>query len=626
LKEIAIVASCLLAVFHLWTGLAGVFESFLQRNIHLLLVLAAATAFILNDRSEENARNRKVMALASTALALSLLYNISNGQFFANRMAIVTPLDPISIGLALLGMAGLLIVAILMMGKAFGLIVVVFLLYVATGHLLPGAFGHRGFGLSWVIDHLYYTKEGVFGIPLGVSATYIYLFVFFGAMLDRCGGGKFLIDLALALTGRLRGGPAKASIVGSALMGTISGSAVANVVTTGAITIPLMKRNGYRPHFAAAVEAAASSGGQLMPPVMGATAFVIAEFVGRPYQEIALSAVIPSFLFYLGLFFAVHFEAVRRGIVGGVSGPKIDATLMKGSLYFLPIFVVAVGVFNYSPMRAGVMGVGSVAVVAVIYALFQAEIMRLPARFLDGAAGAALAMGPVAVACAASGMIVGVLSLTGLGLALSNAILSLAGHSVIAALVMTMLSSLVLGMGLPTVAAYLVQAGVTIPALITLGVEPIGAHLFVFYFAILGNVTPPVALAAYAAAGLAGSDPAKTGWTALAVSAPAFVVPYMFVLNPVLLMQGGWLSVLLALASAVIGVVTLAAAIVGCTWARIGIAARVFLASGALLMLYPGLLSDAVGLMVILFVLWTSRISGDASVIKAPSVDEKGTR
>ncbi|MGB3245672.1 MAG: TRAP transporter fused permease subunit [Sulfitobacter sp.] len=626
MKEIAIVASCFLAVFHLWTGLAGVFESFLQRNIHLLLVLAAATAFILSDRSEENARNRKVMALASTALALSLLYNISNGQFFANRMAIVTPLDPISIGLALLGMAGLLIVAILMMGKAFGLIVAVFLLYVATGHLLPGAFGHRGFGLSWVIDHLYYTKEGVFGIPLGVSATYIYLFVFFGAMLDRCGGGKFLIDLALALTGRLRGGPAKASIVGSALMGTISGSAVANVVTTGAITIPLMKRNGYRPHFAAAVEAAASSGGQLMPPVMGATAFVIAEFVGRPYQEIALSAVIPSFLFYLGIFFAVHFEAVRRGIVGGVSEPKIDATLMKGSLYFLPIFVVAVGVFNYSPMRAGVMGVGSVAVVAVIYALFQAEIMRLPSRFLDGAAGAARAMGPVAVACAASGMIVGVLSLTGLGLALSNAILSLAGHSVIAALVMTMLSSLVLGMGLPTVAAYLVQAGVTIPALITLGVEPIGAHLFVFYFAILGNVTPPVALAAYAASGLAGSDPAKTGWTALAVSAPAFVVPYMFVLNPVLLMQGGWLSVLLALASAMIGVVTLAAAIVGCTWARIGIAARVFLASGALLMLYPGLLSDTVGLMVILFGLWASRFGGDASVIKVTSVDEKGTR
>ncbi|KZX95970.1 MULTISPECIES: TRAP transporter permease [unclassified Sulfitobacter] len=558
-------------------------------------------------------------------LALSLVYNIVYAEFFANRMAIVMPLDIMSIGLALLGMAALLVVATLMMGKAFGLIVVVFLLYVATGHLLPGAFGHRGFNLSWVVDHLYYTKEGVFGIPLGVSATYIYLFVFFGAMLDRCGGGKFLIDLALALTGRLRGGPAKASIVGSAMMGTISGSAVANVVTTGAITIPLMKRNGYRPHFAGAVEAAASSGGQLMPPVMGATAFVIAEFVGRPYQEIALSAVIPSFLFYLGIFFAVHFEAVRRGIVGGISGPKIDATLMKGSLYFLPIIVVAVGVFTYSPMRAGVMGVGAVAVVAVIYALLQAEIMRLPVRFMEGAAGAARAMGPVAVACASSGMIVGVLSLTGLGLALSNAILSLAGHSLIAALVMTMLSSLVLGMGLPTVAAYLVQAGVTIPALITLGVEPIGAHLFVFYFAILGNVTPPVAVAAYAAAGVAGSDPAKTGWTALAISMPAFVVPYMFVLNPLLLMQGEWFSVVVALASATVGVVTLAAVIVGCTWARIGIIARVMLAWGALMMLYPGLASDAVGLVVILFSLWVSRFGGGAPARKIKTANEEGT-
>lgn len=624
MRQIAIVASCLLATFHLWTGVSGVFESFLQRNIHLLLVLAAATTFILSDRSEENARNRKIMVLASAALALSLIYNISNGQFFANRMAIVTPLDPVSIGLALLGMTALLLVAILLMGKAFGLIVILFLLYVAIGHLLPGDFGHRGFGLSWVVDHLYYTKEGVFGIPLGVSATYIYLFVFFGAMLDRCGGGKFLIDLALALTGRLRGGPAKASIVGSALMGTISGSAVANVVTTGAITIPLMKRNGYRSNFAGAVEAAASSGGQLMPPVMGATAFVIAEFVGRPYQEIALSAVIPSFLFYLGIFFAVHFEAVRRGIFGGISGPKIDATLMKGSLYFLPIFVVAAGVLTYSPMRAGVMGVGAVVVTAIVYALLQAEMMRLPARFLEGAAGAARAMGPVAVACAASGMIVGVLSLTGLGLALSNAILSLAGHSLIAALVMTMLSSLVLGMGLPTVAAYLVQAGVTIPALITLGVEPIGAHLFVFYFAILGNVTPPVAVAAYAAAGVAGSDPAKTGWTALAISAPAFVVPYMFVLNPLLLMQGEWLSVLIALASAMIGVVTLAAAIVGCTWVRIGIVARVFLTSGAIMMLNPGLVSDTVGLMVILLGLWISRLGGAATVNAVE--EEEGTR
>ena len=625
MKYIALLASVALAAFHLWTGFAGVFESFTHRNLHLLLVIVAATAFILSDQSEAASSRRKVMMLASAGMLISLIYNITYGTYFANRMAYVTPLEPVSIAFALLGMAGLLAVAVLMMGRAFGLIIVVFLIYVAVGQTLPGAIGHRGFGLSWIVDHLYYTKEGVFGIPLGVSATYIFLFVFFGSVLDRCGGGKFLIDLALALTGRLRGGPAKAAIVGSAMMGTISGSAVANVVTTGAITIPLMKRNGYRPHFAGAVEAAASSGGQLMPPVMGATAFVIAEFVGRPYQEIALSAVIPSFLFYLGIFFAVHFEAVRRGIVGGISGPKIDATLMKDSLYLLPIVVVAVSVFTYSPMRAGVIGVSSVAVVALFYALLQSELPKLPGRLLEGTAGAARAMGPVAVACAASGMIVGVLSLTGLGLALSNAILGLAGHSLIAALVMTMISSLILGMGLPTVAAYLVQAGVTIPALIALDVAPIGAHLFVFYFAILGNVTPPVAVAAYAAAGVANSDPAKTGWTALAISVPAFVVPFMFVLNPLLLMQGDWLPILVSVATAMIGVVALTAAIVGCVWTRIGVFARALMAAGALLMLYPGLVSDAGGLAVILFALWISRFRGGTPIpeIKA---DEEGAK
>lgn len=625
MKYIAMVASLALAIFHLWTGFAGVFESFTQRNLHLLLVIVAATAFVLSDKNEGKSARRKVMVLASTAMVISLLYNITYGEHFANRMAYVTPLGPVAIGLALLGMAGLLAVAVLMMGRAFGLIVVAFLVYVAVGQSLPGAFGHRGFGLSWIVDHLYYTKEGVFGIPLGVSATYIFLFVFFGSVLDRCGGGKFLIDLALALTGRLRGGPAKAAIVGSAMMGTISGSAVANVVTTGAITIPLMKRNGYRPHFAGAVEAAASSGGQLMPPVMGATAFVIAEFVGRPYQEIALSAIIPAFLFYLGIFFAVHFEAVRRGIVGGISGPRMDATLMKGSLYLLPIVVVAVSVFTYSPMRAGVIGVCSVAVVALVYALLQNEVTKLPGRLLEGAIGAARAMGPVAVACAASGMIVGVLSLTGLGLALNNAILGLAGHSLIAALSMTMLSSLILGMGLPTVAAYLVQAGVTIPALIALDVAPIGAHLFVFYFAILGNVTPPVAVAAYAAAGVANADPAKTGWTALAISVPAFVVPFMFVLNPLLLLQGDFGPIAISVMTAMIGVVALAAAIVGCVWTRIGFVARSLLATGALLMLYPGLASDVGGLAVILLALWIGRLRGDTSIsdIKA---DKEGVK
>ncbi|WP_417249441.1 TRAP transporter permease [Celeribacter sp.] len=598
MRHVAIAASILLAAFHFWTATSGVFESFTQRNTHLLLVLAATTAFVLSRSRQAGELRHKVMAVASVLLSISLIYNLVNADFFANRMAYVTPLDGLSIVMALLGMAGLLVVAILMMGWAFGLIIIAFLIYVAFGQVLPGAFGHRGFGLSWIVDHLYYTKEGVFGIPLGVSATYIFLFVFFGALLDRCGGGKFLIDLALAMTGRLRGGPAKAAIVGSAMMGTISGSAVANVVTTGAITIPLMKRNGYRSHFAAAVEAAASSGGQLMPPVMGATAFVIAEFVGRPYQDIAISAVVPAFLFYLGIFCAVHFEAVRQGITR--SSERIDGGLWTGVLYLVPIGVVAAAVFAYSPMRAGVLGSASVLVVAASYMLFRGEIGQLPRRILEGIEAAARAMGPVAVACAASGMIVGVLSLTGLGLALNNAILDLAGQSLWAALVLTMFSSLILGMGLPTVAAYLVQAGVTIPALVSLGVEPISAHLFVFYFAILGNVTPPVAVAAYAAGGVAQADPARTGWTALAISVPAFIVPYMFVLDPALLLQGGWLDILVSVATAIVGVVALAGAIVGSLWRRIRFVSRLPLAAGALLMLIPGVPTDVAGAVLIL--------------------------
>lgn len=594
-RLVLILCSLALIGFHLWTAFFGVIESFAQRNVHLLLVVFCIAASAWTGE----ARRKWAVTLASAALAGPLIYNIWTAEHWANHMAYVIPLDTLSIGLALVGMAGLFAIAVLLMGWAFGIIIAVFGVYLVLGTHAPGIFQHRGFGMSWAVDHLFYTKEGVFGIPLGVSATYIILFILFGAMLDRLGGGKFMIDLAMALTGRLRGGPAKAAIVGSSLMGTISGSAVANVVTTGAITIPLMKRNGYKPHFAGAVEAAASSGGQLMPPVMGATAFVIAEFVGRPYAEIALAALIPALLFYLGIFAAVHFEAVRTGIKTGVESPRLRQTFAEGALYLLPIAVVAWAVFTYSPMRAALYGAWAVLAVALVYGLMRGGLGRLPGLLLDGVVSAASAIGPVAVACAASGIIIGILSLTGLGLAVNNSILKLAGQSLPAALVLTMISSLILGMGLPTVAAYLVQAGVTIPALIQLGVEPIPAHLFVFYFAILGNVTPPVAVAAYAAAGISGADPAKTGWRAAAISLPAFIVPFMFVLDPVILLQGAPLAVAASILTAVIGVVALAGAVVGCVFTRLDWLSRGLMGLGALLMLYPGLASDAGGAALI---------------------------
>lgn len=608
LRGFLVAASLTLAAFHLYSGFFGVFESFTQRSGHLLLVTVVLFAATLLDRGMSRAWRWSLLS-ACVVLVGVLAHNVWQGAHFASRMAYVTPLDEVSIILALLGIIALLVIAFRTLGVAFGLIVIAFLAYAAFGQYLPGMLGHRGFGLSWTLDHLFYTKEGVFGIPLGVSATYIFLFVFFGAVLDRCGGGKFFIDLAMALTGRFRGGPAKAAVVGSAMMGTISGSAVANVVTSGAITIPLMKRNGYRPYFAGAVEAAASSGGQLMPPVMGATAFVIAEFVGRPYGEIALSALVPAFLFYIGIFMAVHLEAVRTGIAGGTPAMRIAGALREGGLYLLPIAVIAYSVFVFSPMRAGLYGVGAVLAVAVFYALFRRGALALPRWIIDGSVAAGKAIGPVAVACAASGLIVGVLSLTGLGITINNTIINVAGASVAGALVLTMVSSLILGMGLPTVAAYLVQVGVTIPALVRLGVDPVAAHLFVFYFAILGNVTPPVAVAAYAASAIADSNPAQTGWKALAIALPAFIVPFMFVTDPVLLLRGGVGEILLSLSTAIIGVMALASAIIGYAIARLGWLSRLMLAAGALMTLYPEAMSDLIGLALIGGALLTAWLS-----------------
>lgn len=591
-------AAIALAAFHLWTALFGVMESFTQRSVHLLLVCLALPMLALLGPRES--RSRRFLLLAgSLMVVVPLLFNIWTGDYWANHMAYVVPLETVPIILACIGIVGLVILSERTLGPAFAVIVCAFILYAWLGQYIPGRFGHRGFSLSWAVDHFWYTKEGVFGIPLGVSATYIYLFVLFGALLDRCGGGKFMIDLAIAATGRFRGGPAKAAIVGSAVMGTISGSAVANVVTTGAVTIPLMKRNGYKPHFAGAVEAAASSGGQLVPPVMGATAFVIAEFVGRPYSEIALSAVFPALLFYVGIFMAVHFEALRTGLAGNLKVQSLVAMLREGALFLLPIGVIAWSVFQYSPMRAALYGIGSVIAVAAFYRILRGDLLKLPLLVVNGVVEAAKAIGPVAIACAASGLIVGVLSLTGLGITINSAILSVAGSSMIAALVLTMISSLILGMGLPTVAAYLVQVGVTIPALVNLGVDPVGAHLFVFYFAILGNVTPPVAVAAYAAAAVANSNPDKTGWQALAICLPAFIVPYMFVLEPALIMQGSGVSeAIWPLATAIVGVVGLAAAIVGNGFVPLNLILRIVVGIGACAMLYPGIASDIAGVLV----------------------------
>jgi TRAP transporter 4TM/12TM fusion protein len=500
------------------------------------------------------------------------------------------------------------------------------------------------FGL--VIDQLYLTTEGIWGIPVAVSATYVILFVIFGAFLEKSGTGQFFMDFARALTGGARGGPGKISVVSSSLFGTISGSAVANVMVDGWLTIPLMKKTGFRAPFAAAIEATASTGGQIMPPVMGAAAFVMAEFLQIPYGKVALYALIPAVLYYVALFFSIHFEALRTGLKGIPKHelPSLPEVILQRGHLFLPVIIILVFMaFSFTATFAAFWatlsvialywmrtegrwsryGIGATLfmVVAVLLAIVtglsgdrvgltgflaaaavvvlgwitpgnRADAQRFVAALEDGARNTL----SVASACACAGIVIGVIALTGLGLRFTSLVIALAGESLIPALMLTMVAGIILGMGMPTTPAYIVQAALLIPALIKLGVLPIAAHMFVFYFACLSAITPPVALAVYAAAGIGKAPLWQSGWEAVRVAAAGFIVPYMFVYGPGLLLHGEPGEIALAIPTALTGSIFLAAGLMGylfkpATWWE-----RVLLLAAAVLLIDPGLDTDLLGL------------------------------
>jgi TRAP transporter 4TM/12TM fusion protein len=445
-----------------------------------------------------------------------------------------------------------------------------------------------------LVEHLYLSTEGIWGIPLGVSADFVYLFVLFGSVLDVAGGGRLLISLADRVAGNTKGGPAKTAAVASAFMGSLSGSAVANVVTTGALTIPLMRRAGFRPHFAAAIEAAASTGGQLMPPIMGAGAFILATWTSIPYTEVALAAAIPAALYYFALFMAIHFRAAKMGLEP--SGRADAEPVMPRIHLLLPLLVIVlVLVLGRSPMRAAFWGVASAWAVTWLRKETRMTRESWYGALEAGARGAV----QVAVACAAAGIVVGVASLTGIGLRMSGLIITLSGGHLLGALLLTALGSMVLGMGLPTTAAYVVLAALGAPALTELGVPLLSAHLFIFYFGCISNVTPPVSLAAYAAAGIADAPAMKTGVTAMTLASAGFVVPFMFVYGPALLLVGGWVGVVLAFASAMAGVTALAAAGIGFISRQLRWWERAVLGAAAVGLMLPGLPSDGFGIVAL---------------------------
>lgn len=601
-KKVVWVIAVLMSAYHLYAGAFGAPEAMMHRSIHLLFTLVLI--FLVGMTGGEKQSRGKI----GFDTLLLLLTFLSIGYLFVNYDYVVTRypyVHPVSLWDFVMGVIVTLILleaSRRVIGWALPITAAVFLLYALFGNYLPGLMRHTGFSMETVIDQLYLTTEGIFGIPLGVSATYVILFVIFGAFLEESGTGQFFTDFASSLVGGAKGGPGKISVVSSGLFGTISGSAVANVMVDGWLTIPLMKKAGFKKDFAAAVEATASTGGQIMPPVMGAAAFVMAEYTGIPYLQICIHAAIPALLYYFALFMAIHFEASRTGLLGvpKEERPILRSVMMTKGHLFVPLAVIVYFmVAGYTPMYACIYATLSVFVVA----LLRAETRMGPKKILKALEFGAKNMLPVAAACACAGVIIGVINLTGLGLKFTSLILFIAGDSLIPALIFTMFAGIVLGMGLPTTAAYIVQAALLIPALIKLGVPVIAAHLFVFYFAIISAITPPVAMAVYAAAGISGSNLWRTGLEAMRIGATGFIVPFMFVYGPSLLMIGSTTTIVTTIISSSIGVVALSAGLMGwflkeATWLE-----RVLLVAGALLLIKPGLFTDAVGLLLLIGVI-----------------------
>ena len=466
-----------------------------------------------------------------------------------------------------------------------------------------------------IIEIMYITTEGIFGPTLGVSAAYVIMFVLFGAFMERTGIGQLFMDFALSLTGHTAGGPGKVAVVSSSLFGTVSGSAVANVLVDGPITIPLMKRTGFRPAFAAAVESVASTGGQIMPPIMGAAAFVMAEFLAVSYFQVTLWAIIPAVLYYIAVFFAVHFESKRVGLLGLPRSeiPRFTQVMRERGHLFIPIAVVLAGlIYGYSAPLCALAATLSCIPVAMLRKSTRKGISwRTVWGALEDGAKNSVA---VAMACACAGIIIGVITQTGAAINFTAVVVGLAQEMLVLALILTMLAGIVLGMGMPTTPAYIVMVSLLVPAIIKLGAIPPAAHMFAFYFAILSAITPPVALAVYAAAGLAKANLWETWWVAVRVGAAGFVVPFMFVFEPSLLMIGDWTVILHSFATATIGTICLAAGLFGYLFREARVWERVALVAAAVLLIKPGLITDLIGAALLLVVVACQLLAGRAKV------------
>lgn len=619
---LAAVIAVAFTIFQLMTSYGGTLATLQQVYAHLgfAMVLVLLTVPGMSESSRLYGYRWHINAPLIGAAAVVGAYPVFYFMEIAQRGAG----DPTTFSVILGVVAVLLVLEATrrVVGWPLPILAGTFIIYAFVGPHLPGMLAHRGFDIERVAATLYLTTSGIAGTPLQVSATYVAVFVIFAAFLDVSGAGKFFIDWTYAALAWFRGGPAKVAIVASALMGTVSGSAVANTAATGTFTIPIMKRAGLKPAFAGAVEAAASSGGQLMPPVMGAAAFIMVEIMGRPYTDIMVAAAVPALLYFLAIFAMVDFQVAKQGIRGLPKSELPDAwkIFKEGWHLLVPLILLIyfLVVVRYTPTKAAVFAIAAV----VLATLARRATWMGPQRLFEACRRGGFAMLEVAMACACAGLTIGVLMLTGLALRLSTIMIDLSGGNVFVLLLLTMGVSLILGMGLPTSAVYVVLATLVVPAMTEMGVDLMAAHMFVFYFGVLANVTPPVAIAAYAGAGLAGADSTKTGLIAFRLALAGFILPFIWVYNPALLLQGDGFSIAVAILTAVVGILSLAAAVQGyllganATWYQ-----RVMLGAGALTLIKPGLVTDGLGASLIaaavLTRLWIG--SGESLVKSRPA-------
>lgn len=594
-------ACIIISLYHLITAYIGPPATLKHRSLHVSMMLFLS--FLLYPITNKSSRKKlPIYDIVLTILSLcTTLYIWIDYPNIIARAGVINTMDII--------VGTILVVLVLeasrrILGLPLTLLSIIFVLYGLFGRNIPGIFSHRGYDWASLVNQFFISTDGIYGTSVGVASSYIFLFILFGEVMNKSGMGEFFNDISLALAGSGKGGPAKVAVIASGFLGSINGSAIANVVTTGSFTIPLMKETGYSDEFSGAVEATASVGGQLLPPIMGAAAFIMAEMIGIKYSKIIIYASIPALLYYSGIIIQVHLRALKRNLVGI---PKEDLpkvrNVMKDKGHLLIPIIFLLGMLFFSG-RTVIYSAFLTIIITILVSLLKKNTRMSFQDILDSLSNGAKGTVSVAIACAVVGIIIAVTSITGFGLNMANAIILLGGTSLIATLVFTMVTCMILGMGLPSIPAYLVTATIAAPALVKLGVPVVASHLFVFYFAMFANLTPPVALAAFAAAGISGGDPMKTGFASVKLALAGFIIPYMFVFNTdLLLLDTTWIIAIRVVITSLIGVTMIGAAIEGYLKKEVPMLLRIASFIGALMLITANTKQDLIGITILVILL-----------------------